>query len=159
MHLVKEVMEKKVITFHPNETMAHVLHRLSENRISGAPVIDKRNKVVGLVSESDILKAIDTHTPNIRFSHKSTFAVVLAFLESGDEFEAIKGKIHRIKVKDFMSKELHAVSEDETVINAMRAINKYNVKRLPVIDKKGKLLGIISRADILRALEKKHKND
>lgn len=153
---VREVMRKKVVVLKPTDTLEKALSQMVLHDISGAPVVDKGH-VVGLVTESDIIKTIDAYNPKLHFDHETSFAVVYALLQSKHEFEAVRKEVtgsEKIKVVDFMKREVVTIGPDEDMYMAARLINKHDVKRLPVVDKKGHLVGIISRADIIRALAK-----
>lgn len=156
MVTVRKAMTRKVISFRPNDTLGTVVKRFSKHHISGAPVVEKE-KVVGMVSESDIIKTIDAYDPKIHFDDDSSFAVVTAFLKHKREFDALKKEIlgsEKVMVVDFMTTNVITIKADEPIEEAARLINKHDVKRLPVVDSKGKLLGLISRANIIRALGK-----
>ena len=149
-------MKKKVVVLKPTDTLEHALAILVKHDISGAPVVDGKH-VIGLVTESDIIKTIDAYNPKIHFDHETSFAVVYAVLKGKKEFEAVRKEVvgsEKIHVSDFMERAVVTIGPDDDVYTAAKLINKHNVKRLPVIDKNGHLVGIISRADIIRALAK-----
>ena len=154
--LVKEVMTKKVISLKENDSIEKVLKLFTKHNISGAPVIDKNNKVVGIVSESDITKIIDAYSPTIRFDKGNMYEVLLAAIKGKNEFEAIKKSINsnKIKVKEFMNTPVITITADKNLIKAARLMEHYHLNRIPVVNKSGKLIGIISRQDIIRALTK-----
>jgi len=154
--LVRKVMRKKVVTLKPTDTLERALSLLVLHDISGAPVVDKGH-VVGMVTESDIIKCIDAYNPKLHFDHETSFAVVYAVLKSKKEFEAVRKEVvgnEKICVGDFMQREVITIGPDEDIYTAARLINKHDVKRLPVVDRCGHLVGIIARADIIRALAK-----
>ena len=155
--LVSEAMTKKVITFRPEDTLETVLETFTKNRITGAPVMDK-GKVIGLVSEGDVIKAINAYDPKIHLDTDEAFAVVFAVLKHGirgKEFDAIKRDVigsEKIMVKHFMQKRVITIQPEARLEAAAARMVHYKVKRLPVVTKEGKLVGIISRADIIEAL-------
>lgn len=150
--LVKDVMTKKVVCLRPKESLASALTKLAKYKISGAPVVEK-NRVVGILSESDVLKTIDVYTPSIRLDSESLFALVLAAIKSKNEFEAIRKTLTtgNILVENIMKKNVVSIEHNKTVLDAARMMNKYGINRL-VVTASGKPLGIIARADIIRAL-------
>ena len=152
--LVKNVMTKKVVALRPHETLEIALSKLVKHNISGAPVIDEKGHVVGVVTESDIINAIDAYNPKIHYDNDSGFAVILAVLKHKEKFDAIKKEIigsQKFLVEDFMEKDILTIEPEKTISDAARLMSKFKVKRLPVVKDK-KLIGIISRADIIRAL-------
>ncbi len=151
---VKDIMTKKVISLREGDHIESVIKRFARHRITGAPVIDKNKKVIGIVTESDIIRAIDVYTPKIRIDTDSMFGVVIAVLDKKhDEFSSIKKELRKATVKDFMENTVVTISPEESITSAIRLMNKYEIKRLPVV-KKNKLVGIISRVDVIMALEK-----
>ncbi len=154
--LVKNVMTKKIVSLKPHETLEVALSKLVKHNISGAPVIDERGHVIGLVTESDIISAIDAYNPKIHYDNDTSFAVILAVLKHKEHFDAIKKEIigsQKFIVEDFMEKDVITIEPDKSISDAARLMSKFKVKRLPVVKDK-KLIGIISRADIIRALGK-----
>jgi len=157
--LVRQAMTKKVITFSPEDTLETVLERLTKNRITGAPVMDK-GKLVGLVTEEDVIRTINAYDPQIHLDTDEAFAVVLAVLKHGvrgKEFDTIRRDIlgsEKIRVRHFMRKEVITIQPEARLEAAAARMVHYKVKRLPVVTKEGKLVGIISRADIIEALGK-----
>jgi CBS domain-containing protein len=154
--LVHDAMKKKVVTLKPTDTLEKALSLLVLHDISGAPVVDNGH-VVGLVTESDIIKTIDAYNTKIHFDHETSFAVVYAILRSKKEFDAVRKEVigsEKICVSDFMGRNVVTIGPNEDIYTAARLINKHDIKRLPVVDKKGHLVGIIARADIIRALAK-----
>ena len=151
--LVKDFMTRKVVTLSPNDTLKKAIDKLTKNKISGAPVVEN-GKIVGLISEKDILEAIDVYIPKIHFDTDNFFAIILASIKSKDEFETIKKQIikaGKILVKDVMKKDVVTISPERKIFEAARLMNKFKINRIPVV-KNGKLVGIIARADIIRAL-------
>jgi CBS domain-containing protein len=111
----KEIMTRDIITVAPDLTVRKLAMTLVKNQISGAPVTGKNGKIVGIVSEADIV--------------------------------AKKGK----DVKAIMSKKVISVAEDTPVEEIAQLMTKHKIKRLPVMNG-GKVVGIVSRADIVNAI-------
>lgn len=155
--LVSRAMTKKVVTFSPDDTLETVLERLTKNRITGAPVMQK-GKLVGMVTEEDVIRTINAYDPRIHLDTDEAFAVVLAVLKHGmrgREFDVIRRDVigsEKIKVRHFMRKKVITIRPEARLEAAASRMVHYKVKRLPVVSKEGKLVGIISRADIIEAL-------
>ena len=113
--VAKDIMTKKVITVMPLTTVKNLAKTLSGNNISGVPVVDQRGKVMGIVSEADVV--------------------------------AKSGK----QVKGIMSKNVVSVNEETEVEEIARLLAAHRFNRVPVL-RQGKLVGIVSRADIIRAI-------
>ncbi|MEM5804477.1 MAG: CBS domain-containing protein [Candidatus Aenigmatarchaeota archaeon] len=153
--LVGRIMSKRVVTTEENETLFHVLKKFVKYNISGVPVM-RGKKLVGIVTESDIIGTIDAFSPKIHYDRATGFGVILAALKCGSCFEAAKKEMlgsRKLKVKAFMTRNPITIGPDETVEKAARLMLKHKVNRLPVL-KNGRLVGIIARADLVKALEK-----
>jgi len=117
----KDVMTKDVITISPDATLADAIELLVAKEISGMPVVDADEKVIGIISEKDIL--------NFAFS----------------------GNLRNTKVKEAMSKEVYSFSSDTDIDKISLCLSENKFRRVPIIDN-GKLVGIVSRRDIIRVL-------
>jgi CBS domain-containing protein len=141
---VREVMTEQVITVSPHADIHEAARLLSERRISGMPVVDGLGRVLGVISEADIL--------------------TLAGMDRGHTFRDI---LHRIlgqpspagktgdKVEQVMSMPAITAKPDDDVSEVARILDVRRIKRLPVVDEQGRVVGIISRADIVRTIGKK----
>lgn len=153
--LVNNIMTKKVVSCRPEESLDSAAKKMIKAGISGAPVVDKKGMVIGIITESDILRTIDVYIPKIRFVTDNLFSIVLTVMKSRDEFKDIRDqliKAGKLSVRDAMSNKPICIEHGKSVMDAVKLMNKYHVNRLPVV-KDGKLSGIVSRADIIRALK------
>jgi len=149
---IKDVMTKKPIALKQNDTLKKALRVMSKHKISGCPVINSDKRIIGIVSQADIIRLIDVYS-KINVSEEA-FDFIYSMLKSKDE--ALKKEIKRIekfKVKKFMKKKVISIDIEKDFYTAARLLNKHDVDRLPVTKNK-KMVGIVSRADIIRALEK-----
>ena len=147
---VEEIMTRDVITATENDTVLNVVNVLRANSIAGVPVVNDREEVVGVVSVSNILKLLDDfHWYTPFFS-----AMDILHLHS-DELENVKRDIEEVsemKVKDAMSKNPKTIAPDTLIDDAAQIMYSTGYNRLPVLDEKGKLVGIVARADIITSL-------
>lgn len=140
---VRDIMTKKVVSIKSGADIHEASHLLSENKISGLPVVDNSDRVVGVVSEADLL-----HMAGIEKGH--TFKDILKHL-LGEPFPKHKtGKA----IGDIMTSPAITASPDADIRDVAVILDEKRIKRLPVVDKDNKLIGIISRGDIVRALAK-----
>ncbi len=154
MKLVKDYMKRKVVTVKPTDSIFKVAEALSKHHISGAPVVNKR-KVVGVITETDIVKFMKldlskTHTELVAEPHALSI-VILALIKDQLGVKKDLERMSKIKVNDFMTRDVISVSSNENILEAANLLDKYNVDRLPVINKR-RLVGIISRGDMIKAL-------
>lgn len=153
--LVKDAMTKYVITLSPEETIRDASEKFAMKNISGAPVVDESGKVVGILSEADILHMLGTYYTQNNVVFLPTpfdlieipFRQVITFTEAKVALEDISKK----KVKEIMKKNVITVTSDAPVEYAAELMIEKKVNRLPVIEKE-KLFGIITRGDIIKVL-------
>lgn len=141
----KDIMTKEVIVVHPETPLLDVAKILAEHNFDGVPVVDKDNKLIGIVTEYDLInKTSAVHLP--------TLQIVLRNLPQFKQEEAhFQQEILSLKVADIMNKEPLTLDPDlpyNEVINLFREHHKVNP--IPVIDKDRRVLGVISRFDVLR---------
>jgi CBS domain-containing protein len=154
--LVRKIMTRKLITVRPDDTLRDVIQKLAVHDISSLPVVGKGRRLCGLVTEGDVIRAIDAYSPEIHYDTARSFSIVLAVLRR-KPFQTIKSEILHsggIPVKDFMNRKPRTIGPECSIYDAARALDRYRVKMLPVVDKGKKLLGVVARADIIRALAK-----
>jgi len=154
MKLVKDYMKRKVITVKPTDSIFKVAETLSSHHISGTPVVKKR-KILGVITESDIIKFMKldlsrTHTELMAEPHALSI-VILALIKDQLGVKKHLEKMSKIQVKDFMTRDVISISPDENILEAANLLEENRIDRLPVI-KKGRLVGIISRCDLIKAL-------
>ncbi len=157
MKKVRDFMNPKVIYFSPEDSIFEVAKVFSEKDISGAPVV-KDNKVVGVISISDIVRFMGLkleHSKSIIDNPLSLSMAILNLIKLGKDYLSFKKELEKIsstKVEDVMSKKVISIDPDASLIEAATLMAKNDVNRLPVIDKEGKLVGIIAREDLVRSL-------
>jgi CBS domain-containing protein len=139
--LVKDVMTRDVISVQKFENVMYVAGILSEKNISGLPVLDKENKVIGIITQADILSTV-----GVRKEH--TFKDLLKHMFGEPIPERKTGDI----VGDIMASPAATINPDANIAEAAQMMDVKRIRRLPVVDDKNTLLGIISRADILKAV-------
>lgn len=154
MKTVKEFMNENVICLSPDDTIFDAAKILSQLNIAGAPVV-KKDKIVGIVSISDIIKFIDIKLgklPKIDTPGLSTLLLALVQMQKVHiDFKKELKKITATKIKDVMTKNVKSVSSSQTIIDVAEIMEKHDVNRLPVVDN-GKIVGIVARADIIKSL-------
>ncbi len=152
---VKDIMTKNLIKFKPGQTLHDALEAFTNKNISGAPVV-KDGKLLGLITELDVIKVIDIYTPKVHFTSMPHFFLVLAGLKSRKKATELKKKIvaaSKLKIEDFMTAEPVTIEEGADIMEAARIIDTYKVNRIPVMHG-DKLCGIITRNDIIKSVAK-----
>jgi CBS domain-containing protein len=138
---VKEIMTTQVVAVKLGASFKEMAARLRENRVSAFPVVDDDGKVIGVVSEADMMaKEV------LNADHAGR---IVAMLDRREQ-----DKADGLTARDLMTHPAVTVTPDDSVEQAARLMYTLQVKRLPVIDHGGRLVGIISRADVLAVYER-----
>ncbi|NBG87006.1 CBS domain-containing protein [Isachenkonia alkalipeptolytica] len=144
--LAKDIMTKEVISVKSQDLVEDVIKILMDKNISGVPVVDDEEHVIGIVTEGDLIY----RSKKLRIP---TFFSILdgyVFLESTKTIEKQLKKMVAYRVEDVMTTEVITVEEDQTVEEVATIMTKEKINRVPVI-KDNRLVGIISRRDIIRS--------
>lgn len=125
---VTQYMTTDLITFKPDTDVLQAIDSMIKNKISGAPVLNDKKELVGMISEKDLITVmIDSVYHNLPISTR--------------------------KVEDYMTTNIISVGVDADIVDVANLFLRKNYKRFPVLDEKGRLVGQISRKDILRAVK------
>lgn len=142
-----DIMEPKVVTIKADTTVQKLADLLAKNKISGMPVVDDQNHVVGIVSEGDLV-SLDA---DIHFPHYIELLGNIIYLESVKKYEERLRKAAAVMVGDLMTTDVISVQKDARLNEIATLMTDKQVNRLPVLDG-DKLVGIIARADVVRAI-------
>lgn len=150
-------MTREVVTLSPEMTVEAAAERLVQRGISGAPVVDDRGRLVGVLSESDILrrlKGIAEEALGKRYLTSRVHSLdLLAFLGERQHaaVEAVYRQLRESKVSDVMTKHVQSVRPTDSLEKVAATMIEHDVNRLPVVDME-RVVGIITRADLARVL-------
>lgn len=144
--LAKDIMVRNVITVKRDQTVEDVIRLLMEHNVSGLPVVDDDNRVVGIVSEGDLIY----RSKQLKLPSYFTILDGYIFLESPKTMEEQIKKMVGYRVEDIMTEKVITLEEEDSIEKAASLMTDRKVNRLPVV-KDGKLVGIISRRDIIRS--------
>src|SRR5436190_10746447 len=120
--IARDIMTRKVYTIRPEASAQAAAQLLDQHRISGLPVVEEGNDIIGIVTEADIISKVDKEG---------------------------------LRVSDIMSIEVTSVNEETPVSEIALLLTERKIKRVPVVQD-GKLVGIVSRADIVHAVAQGH---
>ncbi|MGC2203811.1 MAG: CBS domain-containing protein [Stellaceae bacterium] len=144
-----DVMTTNVITVGPDTSVQEIAKVLSERSISGVPVVDADQRLLGIVSEGDLLHRVETGTERrVQRRRRSWW---LDTVGSDEELARDYVKSHGRTAKDVMTREVITVTDTTELADIANLLETRRIKRVPVI-KDGKLVGIVSRANLVRAL-------
>jgi len=149
---VSEVMTKLVVTTPPEARLEEAARLLREHHISGLPVVSPPHHVIGLLSEQDIVRAV--HRATGVASARGLLDLLLESAPSRGEsmLKVCRRQLKNARVSDAMSARVVTVDEDAPMSEAARLLQEHGVKRLPVVDGHGNLVGILSRTDVHQAV-------
>ena len=139
-----DVMRHRVITTTPDATVAETARVMLEHQVSGLPVVDAKGGLVGIVTEGDLLRRSELGTERKRPNW-------LEFLLGPGRLAGEYVHTHGRKIADVMTEKVVTIEPSTSLESLVGLMEKHRVKRLPVVDK-GKLVGIVSRADLLGLL-------
>ncbi len=146
-----DVMTTNVITVGPDTSVQEVARILSERGISGVPVVDGDNRLIGILSEGDLLHRVETGTERRPARTGRRRSWWLDTIGSDEELARDYVKSHGRTAKDVMTPEVISVSDTTELAEIATLLETKRIKRVPVV-KDGKLVGIVSRANLVRAL-------
>lgn len=146
----KDVMIKNVIFINKEDKLDEIISVLMQNHVSGVPVIDKNNHLVGMVTEKDLV----TKEKGLNISSYMEFMASILFVDGKLLGNVNKKKIEALTAADVMSTPVYAVHLEATIEEIVSLMMNRRINRIPVIDKENKLVGIIGRNDLLPVLIK-----
>jgi len=146
--LARDIMTEAVIACVAETKLEDVVKTLAEHEISGMPVIDAARRVVGIVSEDDLLLADHLEPPRIK---TALFGFYILRQSVMDRMAELRG----LRVEDVMTKRVITFGPETPVDQIAQALHDKRINRVPIVDGEGKLIGLVSRADIIRAVAKR----
>ena len=141
----KDVMTHCLVTIAPDAPIIDAITHMISHQVSGMPVIDGAGKLVGMVTEGDFLRRPEIHTEAPR---RRWVELLLGSGSGADEYAHSHGRT----VHEVMSTNLVTVDEQTPLREVAGLMEEYGVKRIPVVGSDGKVVGIVSRADLMSAL-------
>jgi CBS domain-containing protein len=146
---VRDIMDSSPATVRPDSPVEEVVSTLRQNELPGLPVVDDEGRVVGIVTEADLVLPDDGG--DLHIPHYINLFGGTIFLEPLSRFEERLRKAFASKAADMMSADPDTVAPDTTVQEAARLIHETGHNRLPVVED-GRLVGVVTRVDVLGAL-------
>jgi len=151
--LAREVMTKEVLTFGPSTTLQEACLALAKAGISGAPVVDRSGKILGVLSETDILSHLkrlaDSEVAGRYLAGAASGLAILALLSQKSQvLGELLGHLKTAMVKDAMTKGAVTAKPDSPVEEVVALMVRHDINRVPIVEG-GKVLGIVTRADVV----------
>jgi CBS domain-containing protein len=132
-----EIMTRRVISIEPEATIVQAIKLMLKNHLSGLPVIDRSDKLVGIITEGDFLHRREIGT---ELKRNAWFDVIFEPEQSARDYM----RAHAHTVADLMARPPITVDADTSLDKVVHLMERHHIKRLPV-ERKGKVVGIISR--------------
>jgi len=143
----KDIMTEKILSVRPETTVKEVAHFFLQHKISGAPVLNENNELVGIVTEGDLIfRDANVHLPTV-----VTIFDSIVYLESPHKYEHELQKIVGGQVADIMTRDIITITPDTDLQEMATIMHEKKRHLLPVLEE-GRLVGIIGKADLVRAI-------
>jgi CBS domain-containing protein len=150
---VRDVMTIDVVTVNEYDTVREAAKILAECNISGAPVLDAEGELVGILTESDILRSVKGAADEVRMVFPSVNPMGIMFeLAKGETeiMEAFEEQANTV-VMDVMTKNVITCHQNTDLNKVASILVKKGINRLPVVDDEDRVVGIVTRGDIIKA--------
>lgn len=145
---VADVMNRNPVTIQPEAPLQEAIKILAERRISGLPVVDQAGKLVGVISESDLMWQESGATPPAYIMLLDS----VIYLENPARYERELHKALGQTVGEVMTREVVTIAPEKPLRDAARLMHERSIRRLLVMDTEDQLVGILTRGDIVQLM-------
>lgn len=142
--IAKDIMTSAVRMIGPSDDARAAARIMAESGVSALPVVDNQQRVVGIVSEGDLLRRSELRTTKRR-------SWGLDLLATPETLATEYIKAHALKVQDIMTRSVISVTEQTPIQEIISILEEHRIKRVPVLGG-GTVVGIVSRGDLIKAL-------
>ena len=151
---VRDIMHRDVISVRPDMTVKEVARVLVENNINGAPVVDEEGHLVGIITMADLISLVKRRMEALGFVVAMTPFDIFDFyaMEIAAENRDALREISNVRVSEIMKKKVHFVREDDDILDVVNILSRKDISRVPVVDRDGRVIGIVARSDIIRLI-------
>lgn len=141
---VREIMTRDLTSVEPDTTVRELIHILDKSGLTSVPVVDEDGRVLGIVSERDIIEG--AMPGYFELLHGASF------LPTVDQFSQKLREIEHEPVSLYMTHQAIKIDEDEEDLTVADVMIRKNLKMLPVVNRNGLLVGLLRRIDLLKDL-------
>ncbi|WP_445217080.1 CBS domain-containing protein [Bradyrhizobium sp. Pa8] len=141
----RDVMVSPVLTVDANATVREIAQLLLARRISAVPVVDADNKILGIVSEGDLMHRAEAGT-------ERSYSWWLRALTGDAQLATDYVKSHAVMVNDIMTRDVVTAAPETPLHEIAMLLEANQIKRVPIVNEQGQLVGIVSRANLLQAI-------
>ncbi|CRK80893.1 CBS domain-containing protein [Neobacillus massiliamazoniensis] len=145
---VKDFMIKEVITVLPEASIKEVMKTFVEKKIGGVPIVDSGGKLLGIVTDGDILRAIkpvDQHIQNY-----FTYSILIEEINLESRMSEMKN-LSIIKIAK--TRNIVTIHPEDELKKVVQLLSKHHFKKLPVVDDENRVVGVLSRGDVIRKIQ------
>ena len=147
MLVAKDIMTREVITIEQSASLRELSKLLSERGITGVPVIDKENNLIGMISMRDLIRE-EVRSLGANLEYQDIYELFSSALNT-EEAEGVS--VRHLWVEEVMSRTLYTATESTPVCEIARIMHVYNVHRVPVL-RDGKVVGLVTAMDVLKVI-------
>ncbi len=141
----RDVMASPVITASKTATVREIAKILLEKRISAIPVVDEAGKLVGILTESDLMRRAEAGTEH-------PYSWWVHFIAGDATIAANYVKSHSAKTEDVMTSDVVTAAPETPLYEIATLLEEHQIRRVPIVDKVGDLVGIVSRANLIQVV-------
>jgi CBS domain-containing protein len=145
---VRDFMIKDVVSVSPHATLKEVMQTIVEKKIGGLPLINEDGKLAGIVTDGDILRAIKPVDRHIQ-DYFNFITYIQEQNVEGRLYEVADKEVSKIAKKNGIV----TVSPEDDMKEVIVLLSKHHFKKLPVVDKENRVVGVISRGDVIRNIQ------
>jgi len=153
---VRDIMTTQVVTLSGSDTVKDATIKFAVDNVSGAPVVDDDYRLIGIISDSDILTLIVKYDKRLHLKDPDLHMLATPMDENIDDeiLRKASKEISETKVSDLMSRTVLTTSPDSRIMDVLTSMINMDVNRVPVLEK-GVLVGIVTRCDIIFSIYKR----
>ncbi|RDW15187.1 CBS domain-containing protein [Oceanobacillus arenosus] len=146
---VRDFMIHQVVTVKQSTTIKELISILETNRIGSVPVVDDKENLIGIISDGDIVRFLSPHKEKIYLSY------YISYVDEAEKIEDVLREKMNTTIENIMvKKNIKTLAPDDDFESAIREISNHHFKKIPVVNGAGRVIGIISRGDIIHNLSK-----
>ncbi|HRY91347.1 MAG TPA: CBS domain-containing protein [Candidatus Gracilibacteria bacterium] len=149
-----DLMTKKVYSVKINTPVKKIVELFAETGVVSVPVVDKDRKVKGIIRARDLDLRFEEFNPPISINLLGS----ILYLDDLAGFQREMKKKFGMLASDIMIKKVRTMPQEATLHQLLRTMEKHGIYRLPIVNKKGQLVGMVTNTDIIRELIKEGKN-
>lgn len=142
---VSRIMRRPVHVIHPETTMSEAAHLMLTERISGLPVVDENEELVGVITEADFLRGLGVPAHHPTHSLWQTLEILFSHLRHHSELEGPEDPVAKLMVRDVV-----CASPDHHVDDVVGLMKQHRVKRVLVCSNTRHVVGVVTRSDLVR---------